>query len=61
MAPYTAHERIKRPRSPPTDDDPLDGTGVGRVFGGLGCEESGEGTPGRSEVLYRSMVRAGLL
>ncbi|SPO01354.1 uncharacterized protein DNG_04030 [Cephalotrichum gorgonifer] len=60
IAPYTARERIKRPRSPPTDDssDFMDR----RAFGALGCEERGDvGRRDENEVLLRSMVRAGLL
>ena len=53
MAPHTAHERPKRPRSPPVDD--------GAEPSGLGREERGEAVASESELLYRSMVRAGLL
>lgn len=54
IAPYTAHERVKRPRSPPTDDE-------GHEFGVVGHEERGEELASESELLRRSMVRAGLL
>lgn len=54
MAPHTAHERVKRPRSPPPADDGAGGCALGR-------EERGEAAASESKVLYRSMVRAGLL
>ena len=54
IAPYTAQERVKRSRSPPTDD------GARQVFE-MGQEEWGEAAPSESELLRRSMVRAGLL
>lgn len=63
MAPHTSRERIKRPRSPPTTTDESDSADGARVYGGLVCDqETGDvGRVNRSEALYRTMVRSGLL